>query len=75
MLDGMAERLTACVPMMPGAKELLTEVRAAGVPAALVSSSHRRLIEPVLDAIGREHFALSVFGDGSPGPSPTPSRT
>ncbi|WP_396446724.1 HAD family hydrolase [Actinomadura sp.] len=63
MLDGMAERLTACVPMMPGAKELLAEVRAAGVPAALVSSSHRRLIEPVLDAVGREHFALSVAGD------------
>ncbi|MEU8804568.1 HAD family phosphatase [Spirillospora sp. NPDC048819] len=63
MLDGMAERLGACVPMMPGAKDLLAEVREAGVPAALVSSSHRRLIEPVLDAIGREHFALSVAGD------------
>ncbi|TDE24082.1 HAD family phosphatase [Actinomadura sp. 6K520] len=63
MLDGMAERLDAFVPMMPGAKDLLCEVRAAGLPAALVSSSHRRLIEPVLDAIGREHFALSVAGD------------
>jgi HAD superfamily hydrolase (TIGR01509 family) len=63
MLDGMVERLGACVPMMPGAKELLAEVRAAGVTAALVSSSHRRLIEPVLDAVGREHFALSVAGD------------
>lgn len=63
MLDGMAERLGACVPMMPGAKDLLAEVRAAGVTAALVSSSHRRLIEPVLDAVGREHFALSVAGD------------
>lgn len=63
MLDGMAERLTGCVPMMPGAEELLAEVRAAGVPAALVSSSHRRLIEPVLDAVGREHFALSLAGD------------
>lgn len=63
MLDGMVERLGACVPMMPGAKELLAEVRAAGVTAALVSSSHRRLIEPVLEAVGREHFALSVAGD------------
>ena len=63
MLDGMAERLGACVPMMPGAKDLLAEIRAAGVAAALVSSSHRRLIEPVLDAIGREHFALSIAGD------------
>lgn len=63
MLDGMVERLSACVPMMPGAKDLLAEIRAAGVTAALVSSSHRRLIEPVLDAVGREHFALSVAGD------------
>jgi HAD superfamily hydrolase (TIGR01509 family) len=63
LLDGMAERLGACVPMMEGAKDLLAEVRAAGVTAALVSSSHRRLIEPVLDAVGREHFALSVAGD------------
>ena len=63
MLDGMVERLSACVPMMPGAKDLLAEARAAGVTAALVSSSHRRLIEPVLDAVGREHFALSVAGD------------
>ncbi|MEU6036672.1 HAD family phosphatase [Actinomadura sp. NPDC047616] len=63
MLDGMAERLGACVPLLPGAKELLAEVRAAGVPAALVSSSHRRLIEPVLDAVGREHFAVTVAGD------------
>src|SRR5919109_2186986 len=59
MLEGMAERLGASVPMQPGAKELLSEVRAAGMPAALVSSSHRRLIEPVLDAVGRELFAAT----------------
>ncbi|WP_242910319.1 HAD family hydrolase [Actinomadura terrae] len=63
MLDGMVERLSAAVPLMPGAKELLTELREAGVTAALVSSSHRALIEPVLDAVGREYFALSVAGD------------
>ncbi|WP_278045292.1 HAD family hydrolase [Actinomadura roseirufa] len=63
ILDGMFERLSACVPLMPGAKELLTALREAGTPAALVSSSHRRLIEPVLEAIGREHFVLSVAGD------------
>ncbi|MFB4318565.1 HAD family hydrolase [Actinomadura sp. 21ATH] len=63
MIEGMRERLSACAPMMPGAKELLAEIRAAGVPAALVSSSHRVLLEPALDAMGREHFALSVAGD------------
>ncbi|WP_018656453.1 HAD family hydrolase [Actinomadura flavalba] len=63
LLDGMADRLGASVPLMPGAKELLAEVRDAGVPAALVSSSYRRLLEPALDAIGREHFAVTVAGD------------
>ncbi|HEX2314201.1 MAG TPA: HAD family phosphatase [Thermomonospora sp.] len=63
MLDGMVERLSACAPFMPGAKELLTAVRDAGLPTALVSSSHRRLIEAVLDGIGRDHFTLTVAGD------------
>ncbi|MFV2174157.1 HAD family hydrolase [Actinomadura sp. LOL_016] len=72
MLAGMHERLSACAPMMPGAKELLTELRTAGVTAALVSSSYRRLIEPVLDAVGREHFALSVAGDEVANTKPHP---
>nr|WP_084219436.1 HAD family phosphatase [Spirillospora albida] len=63
LVDGMFDRLSTCVPLMPGAKELLAGVRDAGVPAALVSSSHRRLLEPVLDAIGREHFAFTLAGD------------
>ncbi|MDL4777036.1 MULTISPECIES: HAD family hydrolase [Thermomonosporaceae] len=72
MVDGMVERLSASVPMMPGAKELLAEVQAAGVPAALVSSSYRRLLEPVLDALGREHFVLTVAGDEVARPKPDP---
>jgi HAD superfamily hydrolase (TIGR01509 family) len=63
LLDGMAERLTSGVSMMPGAKDLLIEVRDAGVPAALVSSSFRVLVDPALDAVGREFFAFSVAGD------------
>ncbi|SEG66497.1 haloacid dehalogenase superfamily, subfamily IA, variant 3 with third motif having DD or ED [Thermomonospora echinospora] len=63
LLDGMAERLSESAPLMPGAKELLAEVRAAGLPTALVSSSHRRLIEAVLEGIGREHFDVTVAGD------------
>jgi beta-phosphoglucomutase-like phosphatase (HAD superfamily) len=40
------------VPMMPGARELLTEVRAAGLPCALVTSAQRDLMEAVLETIG-----------------------
>jgi HAD superfamily hydrolase (TIGR01509 family) len=63
LLDGMAERLRANVPMMPGAKELLDEVREAGVPSALVSSTNRALMEYALDGIGRDRFTLTVAGD------------
>ena len=63
LVDGMAERLAGSVPLMPGAKELLAEVRAAGVATALVSSSERRLVEAALAGIGREHFDVTVAGD------------
>ncbi|WUV04577.1 HAD family phosphatase [Actinoallomurus sp. NBC_01490] len=63
LLAGMAERLRANVPMMPGAKELLDEVREAGVPSALVSSTHRALMEYALDGIGRDRLTVTVAGD------------
>lgn len=63
LLDGMTDRLRTQVPMMPGAKELLGEVAAAGIPAALVSSTHRALMEYALDGIGRDAFAVTVAGD------------
>jgi HAD superfamily hydrolase (TIGR01509 family) len=47
----------------PGAVELLAALRERGVPTALVSSSFRDLMDPVLDVIGRELFATTVAGD------------
>ncbi|TFE29755.1 HAD family phosphatase [Frankia sp. B2] len=52
----------AIVPQ-PGAVELLVALRAAGVPTALVSSSFRDLMEPVLHVVGDEFFAVTVAGD------------
>jgi HAD superfamily hydrolase (TIGR01509 family) len=64
LLDGMVARLrTEPVEWMPGARELLAEVEAAGVPAALVSSSLRCVVDAVLDAVGREHFAVTISAD------------
>jgi HAD superfamily hydrolase (TIGR01509 family) len=63
MLEAMVARLSESAPLMPGAKELLTAVRGAGLATALVSSSHRRLIEAALDGVGREHFDVTVAGD------------
>ncbi|MFF3764169.1 HAD family hydrolase [Streptomyces sp. NPDC001922] len=51
------------VPLMPGASRLLLELAAHRVPTALVSASHRRIIDRVLKSVGQEHFALTIAGD------------
>ncbi|MCP2342631.1 HAD family hydrolase [Actinomadura rupiterrae] len=63
LMAGMLDRMRTNVPMLPGAKELLVGVRAAGFPTALVTSTHRALLEPALDGIGRDHFDLTLAGD------------
>ncbi|MFC4909448.1 HAD family hydrolase [Actinomadura gamaensis] len=77
LMAGMIERMRTNVPLLPGAKELLTEVRAAGFPTALVTSTHRALLEPALDGIGRDHFDLTLAGDevGRTKPDPEPYLT
>ncbi|WP_262704380.1 MULTISPECIES: HAD family hydrolase [Streptomyces] len=57
------ELIDGSVPMLPGARRLLTELAAHGVPTALVSASHRRVMDRVLRSLGPEHFALTVAGD------------
>jgi HAD superfamily hydrolase (TIGR01509 family) len=49
---------------MPGAAALLAELRAHAVPTALVSASHRRIIDRVLESVGpHASFDLTVAGD------------
>ncbi|MER6144353.1 HAD family phosphatase [Streptomyces sparsogenes] len=68
------ELLDGTVPLLPGARRLLTELSAHGVPTALVSASHRRVMEAVLRSLGPEHFSLTVAGDdiGRTKPHPDP---
>jgi HAD superfamily hydrolase (TIGR01509 family) len=61
--DGFEERIGHSLPLMPGAARLLAELAAYEVPTALVSASHRRIIDRVLGAIGSHFFALTVAGD------------
>ncbi|WP_030560256.1 HAD family hydrolase [Streptomyces aureocirculatus] len=61
--DGFEDRISRTLPLMPGAARLLTELAAHDVPTALVSASHRRIIDRVLDSIGAHHFRLTVAGD------------
>ncbi|MGW2232578.1 HAD family hydrolase [Streptomyces sp. NPDC001759] len=61
--QGFEERIGQALPLMPGAARLLAELSEYQIPTALVSASHRRIIDRVLSSLGSQHFALSVAGD------------
>jgi HAD superfamily hydrolase (TIGR01509 family) len=61
--DRMKELFAAGLVWRPGAAGLLTELRAARVPLALVTATRRHLVDVALDTIGREHFGAVVTGD------------
>jgi HAD superfamily hydrolase (TIGR01509 family) len=74
LMSGMAElaRRTG-VPLQPGARELVAEVAAAGLPRALVTSSERRFMDQVLASTGLRFDALVCADDVSvtkPDPEP-----
>jgi len=65
------------MPWRPGARELLTEVRAAGPATALVTTTPRRIAAIVLDRIaaelGVDPFDVTVCGDEVPARKPDPA--
>ncbi|HEY8967398.1 MAG TPA: HAD family phosphatase [Candidatus Methylacidiphilales bacterium] len=61
--DGFEDLIGRALPLMPGATRLLAELAAHDVPTALVSASHRRIIDRVLTSLGSQYFRLSVAGD------------
>ncbi|MFC4017307.1 HAD family hydrolase [Micromonospora sp. GCM10011542] len=56
----------------PGALALLSAVRAAGIPTALVTSSGRPLVEIALETLGRDSFDAVVCGDEVTAAKPHP---
>lgn len=58
----------------PGAQRLLREVRAAGIPTALVTSTSRTLVDVALHTLGPGSFDVVVCGDevlpNKPDPAP-----
>lgn len=73
MMEGMLRRAAAGrVEVLPGARELLAEVAAAGVPYALVTSSLRRLAEAILSGTGLI-FPATVTGDDVVTTKPDPA--
>jgi HAD superfamily hydrolase (TIGR01509 family) len=80
--DELAERmygevvraLKEGVVLRPGALELLTGLKASGIPCALVSASYRVMIDAVLSHLPPDLFDVVVAGDevrnGKPHPEP-----
>jgi HAD superfamily hydrolase (TIGR01509 family) len=67
------EQLTAFgVPWRPGARELLADIRAAGIPTALVTMSVRPMAEQIVAEIPFDAFDLLVTGDEVEHPKPHP---
>ncbi|MGW3629129.1 HAD family hydrolase [Streptomyces sp. NPDC005122] len=61
--DGFERRIGVTLPLMPGATRLLAELAAHAIPTALVSASHRRIIDRILASLGSHYFTLTVAGD------------
>jgi HAD superfamily hydrolase (TIGR01509 family) len=57
----------------PGARELLAQVRAAGIPTALVTATRRHLVEVALRTIGADNFDAIVCGDDIVDTKPDPA--
>ena len=51
------------LPWRPGARELLSELRDAGIPTALVTMSFRSMAELVVESVGFDAFDVIVAGD------------
>ena len=74
LVEGMTSLLMSrTLRILPGARELLAEVRAAGIPHALVTSSERPIMDAVLLQLGVS-FSATVCADdvvrGKPDPEP-----
>mgnify|MGYP001032761109 CR=1 FL=1 len=76
LTDRVLTQIADHVPWRPGACELLAEVRAAGIPTALVTMSIRRMADTVVAALEHElggpAFDVVVAGDEVERPKPYP---
>ncbi|MGJ3509679.1 HAD family hydrolase [Enemella sp. A6] len=73
-LDIVPAGLREGVTWVPGARELLAEMRAEGITCAVVSASYREILDAVVDGMPTDTFATMIAGDdvtrGKPHPEP-----
>jgi HAD superfamily hydrolase (TIGR01509 family) len=72
LVSAAAEQFAGELTWQPGARELLDAVGEAGLPTALVTSTHRNLVSRALETIGRHRFDAIVCGDDVTRTKPDP---
>ncbi|GGO00413.1 hydrolase [Microbispora rosea subsp. aerata] len=72
LTDAFTARIRSGVTTLPGAVALLEALRAADIPAGLVSASPRPVVDLVLEAVGGHRFRLSVAAGDSARNKPAP---
>lgn len=72
LTERMRDRLKSDTRFMPGASELLADLRNGAIPLALVTASTRSIMQAVLDGIGQDHFEVAVSCDDVRRPKPDP---
>ncbi|MBE1490326.1 HAD family hydrolase [Plantactinospora soyae] len=69
----VAELFLTDLRWRPGALALVSAVRAATVPTALVTSTRRSVVEVALETLGRDSFDVVVCGDEVDATKPDPA--
>ena len=72
LTDRVSAHIAVSVPWRPGARELLSALREAGIPTALVTMSIARMAAQVVDSIGFDAFDVVVSGDQVASGKPDP---
>jgi HAD superfamily hydrolase (TIGR01509 family) len=72
IIERMSIKLSEGAPVLPGALELLLDLKKNGVPTALVSASPRVLVDSVLKSIPNHTFKFSLSADDVINPKPNP---
>lgn len=72
IIERMSIKLRQGAPVLPGALELLLDLKKNGVPTALVSASPRVLVDSVLKSIPNHTFEFSLSADDVINPKPNP---
>lgn len=73
LLTRVIERVQTRMPWRPGARELIAELREAGVPMALVTMSWEPLATQLVNALPEGTFSAVVTGDQVPEGKPHPA--